>query len=113
MNEKLATALAELAAQLGTTVPYLWSTLVDGVAYRAIADVIGWLMFAAVCAFPLWRWRKHFTNEAAMMLPMLGLVIGIVFFCSAFGAVSSMTDAIVALVSPEYAALEKIVKVLR
>ena len=107
MNEKTLEALQQLASKLGTTGEYLWQVMVAGQFAEGIFALVVVLigMLSVVCSV---RLKMPPGDEEPFMIAKILLFVAGVSFTSIF-----LWQAVVSLITPEYAALRQILDLLK
>lgn len=124
---ELTDLLQNLAAELGTTVEYLWGVLIVQAKVSAITN-IGFVVFTIIFTLILYRVHLYFSKvkvwgddtkytksgyshyEGIILVPM-GLMV-FLNFVLLITSISLIPDIVTTLVNPEYWALEQVLKLI-
>lgn len=120
MDDKTLQALTALAAKLGTTAEYLWSTLLRQATITSITTLLLLAPWVFLAVYFLRVVRRKTKQQAGDQCPKWENIdahfawAGSILFALVVGLVSCLvlSDTVTALVNPEYWALNKILSVL-
>ena len=117
--EQLEPMLRELAAQLGTTVEYLWGVMITQ-AHVYVLSYIVYLVLFFLVFFITYKLIKNLANEAdddleCMQIPQFILIVVLCFglVAGTIGLTIEFSNFLTALLNPEYWALQQILEYIR
>lgn len=111
--EQLEPLLRELAAQLGTTVEFLWGVLVKQAivtAWRDLIFSIGYFPMSAWVSYKLWNLLE---SDEEDLMPIYAFVLFIVFIFTIIIFTTVTYTIPERLINPEYWALQQILEQLK
>lgn len=125
--EEITPLLRELAAQMNTTVEFLWGVLVRQAQVYAISyivDTIIVLVIAYLFASVLNHWRRSNVGFDFMEVPtqdegkwalylFLSIVLGIITLTGMLAIIFTFNNFLTALLNPEYWALQQILEYIK
>ena len=103
--------LEQLAAQLGTTVEFLWGVMLKQAPISAITDLLQYALLAVACYWCVrwFRWINRQRGDQAghvIGCSIVSFIVGVVLITAFF----SLPTTVTALVHPDYWALQKVLK---
>ncbi len=119
--EELVPLLEQLAAQLNTTVEFLWETMVRQAYVSAIGQIVLYVFysifaFVSVKYIPrIWRSYKELDSYSNEELPhIFGVIaLSVLLFIFTGLAVAEIPNLITKFVNPEYWALQQILEFIK
>ena len=117
MSPEVTNLLQGLADRLGTTVEYLWGTLVRQAPIQAVTDSVYLIALGGLYWFLITRWRKFvkentgYENEDSRAWFTAGIaIVGLICFLIASVTISGIVSG---FLNPEYWALERILSLIK
>lgn len=117
--EELTPLLNELAAQLGTTVDFLWGVLVRQAQIFVIIHIVYWilwiisLLIAYRVTLYLCKNLEKIDDAQYFGKIILNAIPWAIVFILGFIQLAALSDFITALLNPEYWALEKVLEFIK
>ena len=115
MDDKTFQALTALAGKLGTTAEYLWGVLVRQAPISAAIELTLLAAWVAACVWLVFFVRRNTAGDKPKWsdeVTRLFAWTGVVLVCSmtAISGGNAISDALTAIMNPEYWALRQILK---
>lgn len=118
--EETVPLLEQLAAQLNTTVEFLWDVLVRQAQVYVISHIVWWVIFAVSIWPAVWasKWFMRImegdeTDETAGWVFFIALLLWVVVFITGIGNLLATEEFLTALLNPEYWALQQILEFIK